>query len=294
LKRGSARKEDKRLAFRRPLYSLNAAIPESREIYDEVSSRFGLIPEIYLVKGLADNPQWLRLLHRFIFQWPRGSSLDQKTKELVGLAKSIALLWEPGVLTNIEGALDAGATPNEVTETILVASTVVGLADLDQALAAGHFEITSHDSTPSALGASVKRVYDDAVTVVGKVPEIYRYKILTENPDWLNAIHESAKILYTNGVLERRSKALVCLGAAAARRWNRGIEEYVEFSMESGATLRNIADVLCSIYKTAVSIGAQVGFSVPCSIPGMTGFRLLRDYYAKSSRSGRSNGKKRS
>jgi alkylhydroperoxidase/carboxymuconolactone decarboxylase family protein YurZ len=243
--------------------------------------RSGALPEIYLVKALADNPAWLRFLHKSVFQWPRNCALDEKTKELVGLAKSIGHLWEPGVLTNVEGAIDAGATSEEITETILVASTVIGLADVDHALRAMHFRIIDDGRSQSTSDGLVQRVYDDALSVFGTVPDLYRSDILMQNPDWLQAIHESAKIRYTNGVLGKKTKALICLGASAAKRWDRGIEEHLGLALKSGAQPREIADVLCSTYKTAVSIGIQTGFSVPCSIPEMNGFRLLRDYYRK-------------
>ena len=293
LKHQSKRKSDERLAFRKPLESIKSANPESRKIYGEIERQSGSVPEIYRVKALADNPTWLKLLHNSVFQWPRGCALDEKTKELVGLAKSIGHLWEPGVLTNIEGAIDAGATAKEITEAILIASTVVGLADLDYALRAAHFEIIDDDSPQTAAipDVLVQRVYDDAVATLGKVPELYRVKILTENADWLKAIHESARIRYTNGVLGRKTKALICLGASAAKRWDTGIEEHLEFALRSGATPREVADVLCSTYKTAVSIGVQTGFSVPCSIPEMSGFRLLRDYYSRTDLSDRSGQK---
>lgn len=111
---------------------------------------------------------------------------------------------------------------------------------------------------------------------------MYRFNLLVENPDWLRAIHESAKIRYADGVLERKTKALICLGASAAKRWNTGVEEHLEFALKFGAQPREIADVLCSTYKTAVSIGVQTGFSVPCSVPEMSGFKLLKDYYSTS------------
>jgi len=285
LKHRPTRKTDERLAFRQPIKSIASAGPESKKIYSEIKRKSGSVPEIYLVKALADNPAWLRLLNGTVFQWPQRCALDEKTKELVGLAKSIGHLWEPGILTNIEGAIEGGATSEEITETILIASIVIGLADLDHALRAGHFEIVTDDSTGKAveIDASVQRVYEDAMASMERVPELYRFRILTENADWLKLIHESAKIRYTHGVLGRNTKALICLGASAAKRWDRGIEEHLEYALKSGATSREVADVLISTYKTAVSIGVQAGFSVPCSIPEMSGFKLLRDYYSESS-----------
>jgi alkylhydroperoxidase/carboxymuconolactone decarboxylase family protein YurZ len=287
LKHQSKRRADELVAFRRPLESIKLANPESRKIYDEIERQLGRIPEIYQVKALADNPQWLRVLHDSVFRWPQGCTLDEKTKELVGLGKSIGRQWEPGVLTNIEGAIDAGATPEEIAETILLASTVVGLADLNYAFRAAHFEMIGDDSIRKIADVSVQRVFDDAVATMGSVPELYRFKNMTENSDWLQAVHKSARILYTDGILRRKAKALVCLGTSAAKHWDRGVEEYLEFATKSGATRREIADVLCSIYKTAVSIGVQTGFSVPCSIPEMSGLRLLQDYYSKAGSSRR-------
>jgi alkylhydroperoxidase/carboxymuconolactone decarboxylase family protein YurZ len=281
LKLESKRKEDRRLTFRKPVKSIRTTNPQSRAIYDQISGKSGSVPEIYLVRGLADTPKWLRLVHKFIFQWPRNCVLDEKTKELVGLAKSIGHLWEPGILTNIEGAIDAGATSEEITETILIASMVIGLADVDYALRTAHYETIGDDLPQTTPDDSVQKVYDDALAVFGSVPDLYRSEILVQNSDWLQAVHESAKIRYTDGVLGKKTKALICLGASAAKRWDKGIEEHLTLALKSGAQPREIADVLCSTYKTAVSIGIQTGFSVPCSIPVMNGFRLLKDYYAK-------------
>jgi alkylhydroperoxidase/carboxymuconolactone decarboxylase family protein YurZ len=294
LKQQAKPETDERLSFRRPIKSIASANPESRRIYIEIKRKLGSVPEIYQVKALADNPTWLRLLNGTVFQWPQRCALDEKTKELVGLAKSIGHLWEPGIITNIEAAIDGGATSKEITETILLASIVIGLADLDHALRAGHFETIMDDSpkTLAEFDASVQRVYEDAMANMERVPELYRFRILAENADWLKLIHESAKIRYTHGVLGRKTKALICLGASAAKRWDRGIEEHLEYALKSGATSREVADVLISTYKTAVSIGVQAGFSVPCSIPEMSGFKLLKDYYSKSTAgSGQKKGK---
>jgi alkylhydroperoxidase/carboxymuconolactone decarboxylase family protein YurZ len=281
LKGRSRQRCDKRLSFRKPVESYETVSSRSRKIYAEIMRRSGALPEIYLVRALADNPRWLRLLHKTVFQWPRDCALDEKTKELVGLAKSIGHLWESGVLTNIEGAINAGATSEEITETILIASMVIGLADIDHALRATHFRIIGNGRSQATSDGSVQRVYDDASAVFGSVPDLYRSEILVQNPDWLQAVHESAKIRYTDGVLGKKTKALICLGASAAKRWDKGIEDHLKLALKLGARPREIADVLCSTYKTAVSIGIQTGFSVPCSIPEMSGFRLLKDYYAK-------------
>jgi AhpD family alkylhydroperoxidase len=283
------RKKRDAFAFRSLVDPAKAADPESRRIYDRVLRESGKVPEIYRVRAFADNAKWLKLVDKYIFRWPQSCSLDEKTKELVGLAKSIAYLWEPGVLTNIEGALEGGAASDELVETILVASTISGLADVERALRVGSAQLTGSGSDLSAdMDRQIQEIHDDARKTIGSIPEIYTAKLMIENADWLVAIHRSTKIEYSPGALDRRTKALVCLAASAAKGWDRGIREHFSLALKSGATMREITDVLASVYKTAASIGIQIGFGVPCSIPEIPGFKLLRDYYSrqKTSRAG--------
>jgi AhpD family alkylhydroperoxidase len=278
LRRSTTRKKTDILAFRNLVDPAKAADPESKKIYDRLR-KSGKVPEIYRVRAFADNAKWLKLVDKYIFRWPESCSLDEKTKELVGLAKSIAYRWEPGVLTNIEGALEAGASSDEITEAILAASTVSGLADVERALDASPAQLTRARSSPSSnMNRRVRKIYDDARKTIGSIPEIYTSKLMNENSDWLVAIYRSAKIQYNPGPLGRRTKALVCLAASAAKGWGRGIREHSSLALKSGATMREITDVLASVYKTAASIGIQVGFGVPCSIPENHGLKLIRDY----------------
>lgn len=282
MRRSITRKKTDALAFRNLVDPAKAADPESRKIYDRLLRESGKLPEIYRVRAFADNAKWLRLVDKYIFRWPQSCSLDEKTKELVGLAKSIAYLWEPGVLTNIEGALEAGAASDEITEAILVASTVSGLADVETAVCVASAQLTEPGSASSAdTDRQIQEIHDDARKTIGSIPELYTAKLMVENADWLTAIHRSAKIQYSLGALDRRTKALVCLAASAAKGWDRGIREHFSLALKSGATMREITDVLVSVYKTAASIGIQIGFGVPCSIPEIPGFKLVRDYYSK-------------
>jgi AhpD family alkylhydroperoxidase len=282
LKKKTKKTKESSLSFRSLVNPRNVTNPESRRIYEELVRDSGKVPEIYRVRALADNTDWLKLLDKCIFRWPQSCSLDEKTKELIGLAKSIAFFWEPGVLTNIEGALEAGATSSEITEAILVASTVSGLANVEAILLTASAQLTGVGSVSSTNpDGPIQELYDDARKIMGLVPEFYRTKLMVENPDWLAAIHQSTKIQYSEEILDRRTKALVCLAASAAKGWDRGVREHSSLALKSGATIREITDVLASVYKTTASISIQVGFGVPCSIPEIQGFKLLRDYYSK-------------
>jgi alkylhydroperoxidase/carboxymuconolactone decarboxylase family protein YurZ len=238
--------------------------------------KFKEIPTIYKVRALAENPEFLKLIHDSVLQWPKSNSLDAKTMELVGLAKSIAHNWEPGVLTNIEGAIEAGASEKELVEAILVTSSVLALADLDSALEVGDAQ-TQHNSMGKTPG--IEKIVEEAREKFTQVPEFYSTQIARENPDWLKSVHGLAKVRYSKGVLDNKTKALICLATSAVKHWSEGVREYVQYALRSGATKKEIADVLLSTHKTAGVIGIQMGLGVPCSVPQMPGFRLIADHY---------------
>jgi alkylhydroperoxidase/carboxymuconolactone decarboxylase family protein YurZ len=284
VKRKNRSQSRKSLAFRDLIDPSKARNPEAARIYRELRQESRSVPEIYRVKALADNPGWLRLLDESIFRWPESSVLDDKTRELVGLAKSIAYHWEPGVLTNIEGVLEAGGTAEEITETVLLASSVLGLAELEIVVGTDLPEGTA-DPSGSHSSTAVGEIRNEAVELFGEIPELYNSKLLSENPDWFAAVHKISKLRYARGILDPKTRALVCLAASAATHWDRGIREHSRMARKSGARVAEIVDVLCSIYKTAASIGVQMGFSVPCDIPRTRGFVLLADHYRKFKKS---------
>ena len=173
------------VTFRNLTDPARAADPESKRIYDRLRRESGKIPEIYRVRAFVDNAEWLKLVDKYIFRWPQSCSLDEKTKELVGLAKSIAYLWEPGVLTNIEGALEGGAASDEIVEAILVASTISGLADVERALCVGSVQFAGAVSASSDTNREIQVIHDEAMKTIGSIPEVYASKLMVEHPDWL-------------------------------------------------------------------------------------------------------------
>ncbi len=274
------------MAFRDVVDPAEATDPDSRAMYKRIRRESGKIPGIYRVRAFADSSRWLKILDSSIFRWPQSCSIDDKTRELVGLAKSVVYSWEPGVLTNIEGALEAGASSDEIVETIVLTSVVIGLADVERVFRAvptdfapaGQQSVIGQtgQSAPNSAGSSEKALYDFAV--------LHALTPMMVNPDWVSAIHQSTKMRYERRILDERTRALVCLAASAAKCWNEGIREHLAMALGSGATKSEIVDVLASVYKTRASIAVQMGFSVPCSIPEMQGFKVLNDYYSQRRR----------
>jgi alkylhydroperoxidase/carboxymuconolactone decarboxylase family protein YurZ len=279
----SQRRRSSPIAFRDLVDPASAKDSGSREIYERIQRESGKIPEIYRVRAFAENSRWLKVLDSSVFRWPQSCSISDKTRELVGLAKSIAYLWEPGVLTNIEGALEAGATSDEVLETIALASIVTGLADLDRVLHAvpPDFTLTAEAAVSSEKETGDRGLSGDQENALHDFAALHGLKPLMANQDWLSGIHQSAKTVYERGALDLKTAALVCLAASAGKCWDKGIQEHIGRAVRSGATEGEVVDVVASVYKTRVSIGVQMGFSVPCSIPSTSGFKVLNDYYSQ-------------
>lgn len=53
-------------------------------------------------------------------------ALDPKTKELISLSIGVAVRCEPCILWHADGAIDAGATAEEITEALTVAVVMGG------------------------------------------------------------------------------------------------------------------------------------------------------------------------
>jgi alkylhydroperoxidase/carboxymuconolactone decarboxylase family protein YurZ len=78
---------------------------------------------------LADQQERLRALASFERTKMRASTLDEKTDVLLRVGALIALGASPGSYScSIRRALDAGATVDEIVDTLVAVSTTVGAA----------------------------------------------------------------------------------------------------------------------------------------------------------------------
>jgi AhpD family alkylhydroperoxidase len=72
-----------------------------------------------------DAPDLKRFLS-FVETAESDGALDHRTKELVSLAVGVAVRCDPCILWHTDAALEAGATPEEVTEALSVAVVMGG------------------------------------------------------------------------------------------------------------------------------------------------------------------------
>lgn len=72
-------------------------------------------------------PKIYRILLEFQGEILRPSKLEKKEKELIAIALSVAVKCEPCIKRHVSSALRAGATEEEIAETIAVAIMMLGL-----------------------------------------------------------------------------------------------------------------------------------------------------------------------
>lgn len=89
-------------------------------------------PEAYrhiqdLMQELGENiPQTMSYFNRLRTKATEAGALDVKTKELIALGIAISIRYEGSVALHVRGALTAGATEDDIMETIGVAILMGG------------------------------------------------------------------------------------------------------------------------------------------------------------------------
>ncbi len=113
----SAEKKDA-ADFRRLLEPEEVADGKIREMYEEVSRFFGKVPEIYRVKSLVDDPEWLQVFHSALMLYTRHEVLDLKTMHLICIVVLSVIQNSHAVKRHIDAALNAGAKSGEISEAV--------------------------------------------------------------------------------------------------------------------------------------------------------------------------------
>jgi AhpD family alkylhydroperoxidase len=247
------------------------------EVYGDVPKLKAVplcIPELLHVKGLVEDPEWYETFFHLAMQWPASCVLKEKTCHLIGLAKSIAYLWKPGVVAHWEYCRRAGATQEEISEVVKVSSLSLGLGNLEtavDALAAETMGERQFLSLDEIEDPRILKLIEDAKEVMGEVPDVYLSRIVTEDAHWLEILHDGLSVIFHDGPIDPKTKHLICIAVHCITRWQQGVRRHTRFALQSGATSKEIADVIKSSFKTAVSMGTQAGYSTPCFTPESSG-----------------------
>lgn len=87
-----------------------------KEIYEEISSNFGMVPNFFRAQAAAD-PEWLEVnWNRWKLIMGKERGLDRNTKELIAVAVAIVNNCEYCTLAHEASALMAGSSPGDIIE----------------------------------------------------------------------------------------------------------------------------------------------------------------------------------
>jgi alkylhydroperoxidase/carboxymuconolactone decarboxylase family protein YurZ len=238
-------------------------------------------PDYFAAKGMLRDGEWVESYFSMVLQWPKTCTISLKDRQLVGLAKSLAFNWEPGILNHTDLALGTGSTPEQITEVIKATAATIGLARLEMAAkAAGKTEHSKRGRFNARFERALRPVRSYYLTV----PSCFRHGIVVEDAEWFVEFLTAAHPAFdkSSDVLAPKVRSLVCLAAAAVEGWQEGIRLYSATSQRFGAKEDEISDVIKSVFKTAVSNAMAAGFRTPCHIPDLSGYRtMLRAYVEK-------------
>jgi alkylhydroperoxidase/carboxymuconolactone decarboxylase family protein YurZ len=203
------------------------------------------------LEGLIElSPDFLRAYIKFASVPIETGSLHPRIKELIYLAvnASTTLLYEPGIRSHIRGALNSGATKEEVME-VLQLTSVIGihtctigvpillqeLASLDQALGE---DIILNDPKRRALR-------DDFREKRGYWNDVWN-GVLILSPEFFSAFLEFSAVPWRTGPLEPKIKEFIyiAIDTATTHLFSIGTYIHVENALKYGATKEEIMEVM--------------------------------------------------
>jgi alkylhydroperoxidase/carboxymuconolactone decarboxylase family protein YurZ len=177
------------------------------------------------------------------------SVLDARARELILLAVNAqtTTLYEPGIRIHMEGALDAGATPQELMEVLElvsllgVHSLIMGMPILLEEFAdAGKPVELEGDLTPRQ--AEVK---DNFTRRRGYWSDKGR-PLLVLDSDYFGAYSDLSATPWEHGTIEPKLKEMIyiAIDAATTHLYESGLQLHIQNAMRHGATAKEIFAVL--------------------------------------------------
>jgi alkylhydroperoxidase/carboxymuconolactone decarboxylase family protein YurZ len=232
-------------------------------------------PGYFSAKGLLHDPDWVDSYLSIVLQWPKSCTIAVEDRQLIGLAKSLGFMWEPGILNHTDLALETGIKPEQITEAVKVVSSVIGLANLDNA--------AKSTGTANRLDEKRRRLLACVKEYFGVIPSVFRRTIVLEDLKWLNDLLLVTGPAYDSGhkIIHPRLRAYVALAAASVIGWEDGISLYAKVAQRFGGKKSEVHDIIKSVFKTTVSNSMAAGFRSPCHIPRLDKYTTILSSYVE-------------
>ncbi len=207
-----------------------------------------------LVKLSAWDPAWAAACKAMSTNPWRAGVLSPKFVELVSLAVNVACtnLNAEGTRRHIRGALDAGATRDEIVLIFKMAS-VMSI----HSCSLGAPILLEEAKT---AGVTVKSAAPVATPSVDKMKAIGQWNIAWEpflaiDPGWTDAVMATGAGIYGSGVLTPKEIELLSIAfdASFTHMYAPGTRRHIQNALKAGASIEEIFEVL----KICVAQGVQ-------------------------------------
>ncbi|WP_251555183.1 carboxymuconolactone decarboxylase family protein [Neobacillus muris] len=219
-------------------------------------------------------PDWAAKMHYFApkaleyYTKLRGEilvdgALSKKEKELILVGINAARRYERSMIYHTKGAIDSGATIEELADVLSVCIISRGIPAWFTGVEAIKYAISyCGDGETAAAEAAPALTEDDFFASLTDYNGYYKQETGGEVPNWvkvLNQFNPACLERYTDlrrsvlrdDVVSRKLKELVLVGINVAEMYPRGIELHMKGAKRFGATDAEIADVSLVALLTA-------------------------------------------
>jgi AhpD family alkylhydroperoxidase len=228
-------------------------------------------PLAFFTEVYGSVPDWAQMMHDYapaaLVQYTQlrdqilvEGALAKKDKELILVGINAARRYERTMLLHTKGALDAGASIEELASLLTtciisrgIPSWIVGMEAIkyaityvgQQASPNGPTE-EQHEPLPQTAEDCLAYYTSDSGAVPDWVQQLYQ-----TNPEVLVQYCQLRTVALSSGAVSRKLKELLLIGINAAERYPEGIRIHVAGARKHGASNQEIAEVALVAVLTA-------------------------------------------
>ena len=186
-------------------------------------------------------------------------AVSKKTKELVLVGINAARRYERSMIYHTKGALDSGATIEELVEILTPCILSRGIPAWLEGIKAIQY---AHDYTAKQNGKPTAVEGHRAFQCVGEAIVYFKRESGGQTPEWVQLMEkEAAHVLQhygslrasilKDGIVPRKVKEFVLIGINVSERYKEGVQIHITSAKNLGATDQEIAEITLTALLTA-------------------------------------------
>ncbi|PLT35179.1 carboxymuconolactone decarboxylase family protein [Bacillus sp. V5-8f] len=214
----------------------------------------------YFEKVYGQVPDWAAKMHQFApealgyYTKLRNEilvkgTMAQKDKELILVGINAARRYERSMLYHTKGAMDAGATVEEIVDIIStciisrgIPAWLTGIKAIQYAIEVMNNKRSTERSEAGVCFQSVEECLSYYEQETGKIPNWIEL-LMEHNPDVLLQYSNLRNAVLKDHYVSRKLKELLLVGINVCERYKEGVSLHVNGAKKFGATDEEIAEV---------------------------------------------------